>query len=194
MSADALILASQSPRRRQLLALLTASFAVRPAAVDETPLGGEAPTRYAARVARDKAVAVDGRAVLAADTTVALGEDILGKPRDRADAAAMLRALSGRRHWVHTALALRCDGRLRELTVSTAVDFAALDDGLLAFYLDSDEPWDKAGAYGIQGRAAAFVRSVHGSYSNVVGLPLVETRELLQAAGLLPRAAAVAHE
>lgn len=189
MPNEALTLASQSPRRRELLALLGVPFRVQPAAVDETPRAGEAPDAYVARTAADKARAVDAPAVLAADTAVILGDSILGKPRDREDAEAMLRRLSGREHSVLTAVVLRCGADARAVTVRTAVTFDRLDAARIDAYLATDEPWDKAGAYGIQGLAGAFVRSLSGSYSNVVGLPLVETRELLLAAGLLGAAA-----
>ena len=185
MSREALVLASQSPRRRELLALLGVPFRVQPAAVDETPRAGEAPDAYVARTAADKARAVSAPAVLAADTAVVLDERILGKPRDREDAGAMLGRLSGREHSVLTAVVLRCGEAVQAVTVRTAVTFDRLDAARIDAYLATDEPWDKAGAYGIQGLAGAFVRSLSGSYSNVVGLPLVETRELLLAAGLL---------
>ncbi|MHA7817729.1 MAG: Maf family protein [Pseudohaliea sp.] len=189
MSVDPLVLASQSPRRRELLALLGLPFRVQPAAVDETPRAGESPDAYVARTAADKARAVGGAAVLAADTAVVLDHTILGKPQDREDAAAMLRRLSGRAHSVLTAVALRRGDREWALTVRTVVTFDRLDAARIDAYLATDEPWDKAGAYGIQGLAGAFVRSLDGSYSSVVGLPLVETRELLLAAGLLGTAA-----
>jgi septum formation protein len=189
MAGEALVLASQSPRRRQLLALLGVPFRVQPAAVDETPRAGEAPAAYVARTAADKARAVNAPAVLAADTAVVLDDSILGKPLDRDDAEAMLRRLSGREHSVFTAVVLRCGGEDHAVTVRTAVTFDRLDAARIDAYLATDEPWDKAGAYGIQGLAGAFVRSLSGSYSNVVGLPLVETRELLLAAGLLGAAA-----
>ena len=185
VSGEPLVLASQSPRRRELLALLGVPFRVQPAAVDETPRAGESPDAYVARTAADKARAVGGAAVLAADTAVVLDDTILGKPRNREDGAAMLRRLSGREHRVLTAVALRCDDREWAVTVATVVTFDRLDAARIDAYLDTDEPWDKAGAYGIQGLAGAFVRSLAGSYSSVVGLPLVETRELLIAAGLL---------
>ncbi|KGE03215.1 Septum formation protein Maf [Pseudohaliea rubra DSM 19751] len=179
------MLASQSPRRRELLALLGLPFRVQPAAVDETPLPGEAPAAYVARTAAAKARAIDGPAVLAADTAVVLEDTILGKPRDRDDGQAMLRRLSGREHSVLTAVVLCRGGQTWAVTVRTAVTFDRLDDARIHAYLATEEPWDKAGGYGIQGRAGAFVRSLTGSYSNVVGLPLVETRELLLTAGLL---------
>ncbi len=183
------MLASQSPRRRELLALLGLPFRVQPAAVDETPLPGEVPDAYVARTAADKARAISGPAVLAADTAVVLDDSILGKPLDRDDARAMLERLSGREHSVLTAVALRRGEAFWAVTVRTAVTFDRLDRARIDAYLATDEPWDKAGAYGIQGLAGAFVRSLAGSYSNVVGLPLVETRELLLAAGLLEPAA-----
>jgi septum formation protein len=188
MAGEPLVLASQSPRRRELLALLGLPFRVQPAAVDETPHPGEAPDVYVARTAAEKARAVSGPAVLAADTAVVLDGSILGKPVDRDDARSMLERLSGREHSVLTAVALRRGDAAWAVTVCTAVTFDRLDRTRIDAYLASDEPWDKAGAYGIQGLAGAFVRSLAGSYSNVVGLPLVETRELLLAAGLLDTA------
>jgi septum formation protein len=187
MSAEALVLASQSPRRRELLAQLGLPFAVRPAHIDETPRPGEAPPAYVARTAREKAAAVQdlcGGAVLAADTSVVVDREILGKPADRGDARAMLRRLSGRGHSVLTAVCLHTPDVVSELLVETEVLFATLTAQHIERYLATDEPWDKAGAYAIQGAGGVFVRAIRGSYSNVVGLPLCETLELLNAAGL----------
>lgn len=185
MTGDLLTLASQSPRRRELLAGLGLSLEVRPARTDETPRAGEAPRDYVGRVAREKARAVRGTVVLAADTTVALGGDIFGKPEDDADAARMLRALAGRSHEVLTGVCVRsaASGE-REVVVATEVAFAPLSDDEIAWYIATGEPRDKAGAYAIQGVAGAFVSAVRGSVSNVIGLPLAETLALLRAAGL----------
>lgn len=185
MTGDLLTLASQSPRRRELLAGLGLSLEVRPARTDETPRAGEAPRDYVGRVAREKARAVRGTVVLAADTTVALGGDIFGKPEDDGDAARMLRALAGRSHEVLTGVCVRsaASGE-REVVVATEVAFAPLSDDEIAWYIATGEPRDKAGAYAIQGVAGAFVSAVRGSVSNVIGLPLAETLALLRAAGL----------
>ncbi len=185
-----LILASASPRRRELLDQLGVRYACDPADIDETPLGGEQPGDYVRRMAAEKAASVarkhpgEGCAVLAADTTVVLGEDLLGKPRDHFHGLAMLARLSGRSHTVMTAVSLQGPwGNAVEL-VETRVDFLSLTRAVCEAYLATDEPWDKAGAYAIQGLGGAFVRSIHGSYSNVVGLPLAETWQLLAAHGI----------
>ena len=184
MSGSTLVLASASPRRSQLLQLLGVAFECHPADIDETPLRGEKAADYVQRMACEKARAVaqrlnDARPVLAADTTVVLDDDILGKPADYADGLAMLARLSGREHRVMTALCLVFEGAEESCLVTTEVTFVALDLATCKAYLATDEPWDKAGGYGIQGLGGALVRSIHGSYSNVVGLPLAETRELL---------------
>ena len=180
-----LVLASQSPRRRELLAQLGLSFDVRPSDADETVHPGEPPRDYVLRVAREKARAVAGDLVLAADTAVVLGDEVLGKPADDADARRMLRALSGTEHEVLTAVVLRRDAALElDTVVSTRVVFAELSDREIDRYVSTGEPRDKAGAYAIQGAGGAFVRSVEGSVSNVVGLPLAETAALLRRAGL----------
>jgi septum formation protein len=182
---DLLTLASQSPRRRELLAGLGIALEVRPAQTDETPRLGEAPRAYVARVAREKARAVGGAVVLGADTTVALGPAIFGKPEDDADAGRMLRALAGTSHEVLTAVCVRTGaGAEHEAVVATEVAFAPLSDEEIAWYVATGEPRDKAGAYAIQGAAGAFVKAVVGSVSNVIGLPLAETLALLRAAGL----------
>lgn len=178
-----LTLASQSPRRRELLAQLGVPLEVRPADTDETPLPGEAAGDYVRRVARDKARAVGGETVLAADTVVVLAGDLLGKPRDADDARRMLRALSGREHEVLTGVCARRGGREEVLAVSSAVRLAPLSEAQIAWYVATGEPLDKAGAYAIQGLAGAFVAEVRGSISNVVGLPLLETLGLLDRLG-----------
>ena len=162
--------------------------ALRPADIDESPAPHELPRPYCLRMARQKAAAVacgPGEIVLAADTTVALGRRILGKPRDAAEAAAFLVALGGRRHRVITAVALRrgADGRLWDRCVTSQVGFKRLSDVELNAYLASGEWQGKAGGYGIQGLAGAFVPWLSGSFSAVVGLPLAETATLLRAAG-----------
>jgi len=186
MGAARLILASASPRRRDLLNQLGVRYTVDPAHIDETPGPGESPGDYVERMAREKARSVAGShlpggdAVQAADTTVVLGDDILGKPRDRSDALGMLARLSGRTHTVMTAVCLYRNGGEYASLVATEVEFITLSWDVCEAYLATGEPWDKAGAYAIQGFGGAFVRAIHGSYSNVVGLPLCETWQLLQ--------------
>jgi septum formation protein len=181
-----------------LLAARGIRFEAVPSAVDETPFPGEPPEAFAQRLAREKACDVarrrPGRCVLAADTVVIAGATLFGKPADRDDARRMLRALSGRTHRVLTAVALvDADGRISETAVESKVEFRRLTTGEIEAYLDSDEPFDKAGAYAIQGVAQKFVTGVRGSYSNVVGLPMDEVLELLRghcppdmAAGVAP--------
>jgi septum formation protein len=179
-----LTLASQSPRRREMLERLGLQLAVRPTETDESVLPGEAAGEYVRRIAREKARAVEGDIVLAADTAVVLAGEILGKPRDREDARRMLRALSGRSHEVLSGVCVRVAGGEEAVEVRSEVSFAHLTDRQIAWYVESGEPMDKAGAYAIQGMAAAFVSEVRGSVSNVVGLPLLETLILLERAGL----------
>lgn len=185
-----LILASSSPRRAELLSSAGFEFTVRPADVDETPRPGEGPTGYALRVARDKAeVAVrdcrkSGTPVLAADTVVVAGGRMLLKPGDRADARRMLKSLSGAVHDVHTAVVIRHGGRALEEIVTTRVRLLPLTDAEIEWYIDTGEPEGKAGAYGIQGRAARFIDWIEGSWSNVVGLPVATVYRMLRDAGI----------
>ncbi|MCD8523603.1 MAG: Maf-like protein [Saccharospirillaceae bacterium] len=180
-----LILASASPRRRELLQQIGVKFRVDVADIDETPLLAEPPAAYVARLALDKArkVAAEnpGFVVLGSDTTVVLDNGILGKPENDADAVRILTALSGRCHQVMTAVALVNDEQQRVQTVVTNVHFAPLSRAQINAYVATGEPADKAGAYGIQGLGAVLVDAIEGSYSNVVGLPLTETAALLQA-------------
>ena len=176
----ALILASTSPRRKELLTLAGIPFTVVPSPAEEPePYFGELPAAYAARMARLKAAAV-ARAhpeavVLGADSVVAVGGTILGKPRDAADARRMLGLLSGRVHQVVTGCAVFGLAAEPEIfSVSTDVHVVALSDAAIDAYVATGEPMDKAGAYAIQGKAAAFIKEIHGSYTNVVGLPLAE--------------------
>ena len=190
-----LVLASASPRRLDLLAQVgVRPDAVAPQDVDETPLKGELPRRYAERIAETKAAAgaaADPDAlVLAADTVVAVGRRILGKPEDRAEAERFLRLLSGRAHRVITAVVLRRGDWIRRRRVETRVTFKKLSETEIAAYLACGEWRGKAGGYAIQGRAAGFAPAINGSYPNVVGLPLTETLGLLEAAGVRPEAAA----
>lgn len=182
-----LILGSGSPRRRELLAQLgVVPDAVRAADIDETPARGELPRPYCVRMAREKAEALPpgpGELVLTADTTVALGRRILGKPSGRSEADAFLSALSGRRHRVVTAIALRGPSGLWARDVVTNVRMKRLSRTELDAYLDSEDWQGKAGGYAIQGPAGAFIPWISGSYSAVMGLPLAETAQLLVAAG-----------
>jgi len=182
-----LILASASPRRRELLAQIgIVPDAVRPAEIDETPRPGELPRPYCIRMAREKALAAEAGPddlLLSADTTVAAGRRILGKPEDAAEAEAFLRLLSGRRHRVTTAVALRRGERLWQRSVETRVRMKRLSESELAAYLASGDWRGKAGGYAIQGPAGAFIPWISGSFTAVVGLPLAETANLLRAAG-----------
>lgn len=182
-----LILGSASPRRKELLAQLgLVPDAILPPDIDETPARAELPRPYCARMAAEKAAAVvaeAGDVVLCADTTVALGRRILGKPADAAEAAQFLLALGGRRHDVITAVAVRRGDRLWTREVVSTVKFKRLSDVELNSYLASGEWQGKAGGYGIQGLAGAFVTWMQGSFSGIVGLPVAETAALLQAAG-----------
>jgi septum formation protein len=169
------LLASGSPRRRELLAQLGCTFAVLPPDVDESVQAGESPTAYVDRLAVEKAHAVEAdpdTLVIAADTTVDLGGEILAKPVDAADAAAMLRRLSGRTHRVHTGVAVRRGGEVRHEVVTSLVTFVPLSEADVEWYVATGEPLDKAGGYAVQGSGGVFVQRVRGSVSNVVGLPL----------------------
>ncbi|HML52694.1 MAG TPA: Maf family protein [Solidesulfovibrio magneticus] len=185
-----LILASASPRRRELLALTGVPFDIVVSPAQEPdPDVNEHPAAYAARMARLKAAAVaqmhPTAVVLGADSVVAVGETILGKPADAADALRMLRLLSGRGHQVVTGCALFAPGREPEIfTVATNVTMGVISEERLTAYVATGEPMDKAGAYAIQGGAAAFVTTICGSYTNVVGLPLAEVVEILSVWGV----------
>ncbi|MEP6861203.1 MAG: nucleoside triphosphate pyrophosphatase [Deltaproteobacteria bacterium] len=183
---QSLILASASPRRRELLERVGVVIEVVPAGVDETPHTGEDPEAYVARIAAAKAAAIattyPGRWVLAADTTVTIDGQILGKAETGEDAAAMLRLLSGRTHQVITGFAIAGTRAIVE-TVTSDVDVIPLDASAIADYVACNEWRGKAGAYAIQGIAAAFVRGVRGSVTNIIGLPLVEVLEALRAVG-----------
>lgn len=183
-----LYLASRSPRRGELLGQIGVTFAVLPSDVDESVRPDESPEHYVLRLAREKALvcaqrlAAEGHAdipILAADTTVCIDGMILGKPEDDADAAAMLRRMSDRWHTVHTAIAVAQGSRVETALSSTQVEMARLSEAEVAAYIASGEPRDKAGSYGIQGLAGAFIRRIEGSYSGVMGLPVYETSQLL---------------
>jgi septum formation protein len=182
-------LASTSPRRRELLARIGLTPArVAAPDIDETPLKGELPRAYVARLATGKALAVERAAdevVLAGDTTVAVGRRILEKPVDEADLRRMLGLLSGRRHHVWSGVCVvGADGRPRVRVTDTIVAFKVLSQAEIDWYVESGEGMGKAGGYAIQGKAEVFVRFLSGSHSNVVGLPLFETRALLSSAGV----------
>ncbi len=182
-----IVLASASPRRRELLDLLGIHHEVRPADIEEIRAPGELPRDFARRAAEDKArhVAQATRMpVLAADTVVALGEESLGKPVDNADAVRMLRRLSGREHEVHTGMALVSGGQLFSLVDTAAVRFSPLDDALIDWYLRTGEPMDKAGAYAVQGAGGLLVQSITGSPQTVIGLPINRLPELFAGLGL----------
>jgi septum formation protein len=190
-------LASRSPRRRELLKQIGVSFEVllfrehglRGRDLDEAPRAGEAPDAYVTRIAKEKAEAgwqrvvqrsLPRHPVLAADTTVCLRDKIYGKPADRAEAITMLRELSGREHRVLTAVVLCFEGHDDAVLNENVVRFRSLEDAEIAQYVDTGEPFDKAGGYAIQGRAAAFIPEILGSYTGVMGLPLYETASLLR--------------
>jgi septum formation protein len=186
-------LASKSPRRHQLLQQLGVACDVLDVDVPEQRAVGETPLAYVSRVARDKAVAGarlvrPDDVVLAADTEVVLGDDVFGKPRDAADAAAMLHRLSGRTHAVISAVWALGAGREECAVCVSQVRFGALDENDIAVYVATGEPFGKAGAYAIQGRGAALIEHLEGSYSGVMGLPLFETARLLRGFGINPSA------
>ena len=191
VSDPRVILASASPRRRELLRQVGVRFRVVVAEVDESVLPGEQPADYVLRVARDKVLAIQatdgsGLPVLAADTAVVLDQRILGKPADRAGAISMLRSLSGRTHEVYSAVVLAQAGQpLRECLNISRVTFAELDPDWIEAYCDTGDSMDKAGAYGVQGLAAEKIPRIEGSFSGVMGLPLYETCQLLRQAEVL---------
>ena len=191
-SSPMLHLASQSPRRRELLARLGLDFGVLDIDIAEHRDAAEAPEEYVRRVAREKAGAgllqvmqVPGALVIGADTEVLLEDEVFGKPRDAEDAAAMLRRLSGRTHRVLSAVSVVSAGREQQALSESEVTFAELDEAAIDAYVASGEPEGKAGAYAIQGVAEAFITRLSGSYSGVMGLPLHETAQLLRAFGAL---------
>lgn len=182
------ILASQSPRRRQLLELIGIMHEVKPADIDETVRAGELPEQYAERVAREKVEHVGNQnsdaLIVGADTIVVIDDIILGKPRDVDDAARMLRMLSGRSHTVMTAVAARHEGRTVSGVEIVDVTFLPLDDDRISRYIATGEPMDKAGAYGIQGYGATIVRRIDGDYFAVMGLSLVRLVAVLCELGI----------
>ena len=186
-TSQPLVLASASPRRLELVSLLGIPFEVIPSRAEENDVTGSGKVRVrvlARRKGEEVAARLPGRTVLAADTLVCVENEVLGKPVDEADAARMIRLLSGRSHWVYTGVCLLLpDGIVREEVCGTEVCFAELEEDEILRYAASGEPLDKAGAYAVQGRAGAFVRSIHGSPTNVIGLPLETVARMLREAG-----------
>ena len=183
-----IILASRSPRRVELLKQIGIDSIVHPADVDETPLADESPVDYVRRVAKQKVV-VSAKSlksgylhlpVLAADTTVVLDGEILGKPETDADAVKMLKKLSGSKHAVYTAVAVSLKSKVKVILSTTTVEMMPLTDAMIKAYVETGEQRDKAGSYAIQGKAGAWVARIEGSYSGVMGLPLFETAKLLR--------------
>ena len=195
-----LVLASESPRRAELLRQLRVGFVQYAPGIDETVAPGEPPRDYVARMALGKALACEQapgnqeHPVLAADTCVVMDGQILGKPEDAMGALAMLARLSGREHLVLTAVCVRYKGRALECVSETRVQFVNLQRAQVEAYIATGDPFDKAGAYGIQGPAAAFVESLQGSYTGVVGLPLAQTWHLLQQCGVATVFEAESHD
>ena len=186
-------LASRSPRRGEILSQLGISYEIMPSDVDESVLPDEEPDAYVMRLAKEKAEVclkkikkqkLKAIPVLAADTTVSMDGEILGKPESDEDAARMLRHMSGRSHWVYTAVAVGKGSKVEVMLSATMVCMAELTKEQIAAYVASGEPHDKAGAYGIQGMASTFIKRIDGSYSGVMGLPVFETAELLKKFGI----------
>jgi septum formation protein len=193
LKSPQIYLASRSPRRGELLGQIGVAFEMLPSDVDESVLVDESPEHYVLRLARVKALACTQRIaaqglpahpVLAADTTVCIDGMILGKPEHDAEAADMLKCMSDRWHVVHTAIAVADGDHVESALSSTQVEMALLSDHEIAAYIASGEPRDKAGSYGIQGLAGAFIRRIEGSYSGVMGLPVYETVQLLKKFGV----------
>jgi septum formation protein len=188
MTTLRVILASQSPRRRELLRLIGIPHDVHPADIDETFLPHESPAPHAERLATEKAAVIMARepdaVIIAADTIVVLDGEVLGKPASAAEARATLQRLSGRTHTVHTAVAVQYGGRAVSGVESVEVTFRPLDDAQIARYVDTGEPMDKAGAYGIQGYGATLVERIHGDYFAVMGLALGRLVGLLDEVGV----------
>jgi septum formation protein len=188
INSQVVILASRSPRRVELLKQIGIESMVYPADVDESAFEGETPADYVQRLAKEKVIAIakslkseyENLPVLAADTTVALKGEILGKPLSDADAMEMLKKLSGSKHTVYTAVALFVNNRVKVTLSETQVDMILLSDSMIKAYVATGEHRDKAGSYAIQGKAGAWVARIEGSYSGVMGLPLFETALLLR--------------
>jgi septum formation protein len=184
-----IILASQSPRRVALLKQMQIDCLVMPADIDESALANEAPTAYVLRLAEQKALAIVKKMpnhvlpILAADTTVALGSQIFGKPENDADAFSMLKKLSGSTHQVHTAIAVAFNGKIECALNTTQVTMMVLTDAMISEYIATGEHKDKAGSYAIQGLAGNWIIKIEGSYTGVMGLPVFETAQLLERIG-----------
>jgi septum formation protein len=185
MTTPRVILASQSPRRHELLTLIRVPHEVRPSDIDETYLPGESPRAHAERLSREKAGKIHEplAIVIGSDTIVVVDGDVLGKPKDEAEAARMLRRLSGRTHTVITAVAVARDGRIESAVEEVEVKFHKLSDRNIRDYIATREPMDKAGAYGIQGFGATIVAAIKGDYFAVMGLPLQQLVRLLPRVG-----------
>ncbi len=187
MSTPRVILASQSPRRRELLSLIGITHEVQPAHIDETPLERELPTSHSERLAREKATLIarrePGALVIGADTVVVIGDTILGKPGDDQDARDMLRRLSGRTHRVYTAVAIARDGMIDSEVEGVSVTFRELTASHIDAYVATGEPSDKAGAYGIQGYGSTMIDRIEGDFFAVMGLPLRRLVSLVERAG-----------
>ena len=190
-----LVLASQSPRRAELLSQMGYQFRVTAADIDESPLPKEGPETHVLRLAKQKALTIAGQlelsneqqiVVLAADTIVVVGKTILGKPQDYRDFVRMMTALSGSNHYVHTAIAVTDGIKEQQQLISTQVRFSDITEEEMRSYWESGEPQDKAGGYAIQAIGGQFVSAINGSYSAVVGLPMAETKRLLAEFGVKP--------
>lgn len=189
MNLPPIYLASGSPRRRELLAQIGVTFDVLKIDIDESPQTGESPEAYVQRVAIDKAKAglilreqldLSKRPILAADTSVVIDDDILGKPANQSEARQFIKRLSGRQHQVISAVALATDKSIKVRSQLSSVRFARLSEAEIDWYVATGEGKDKAGAYAVQGLAAQFIEYIEGSYAGIMGLPLFETRQLLQ--------------
>jgi septum formation protein len=184
------VLASASPRRRELLESIGLEFEVIPSHIPEVRAAGESPEEYVARLSREKAAAVagehPGRWIIAADTTVLLGDELLEKPVDGADAVRMLTTISGKTHTVYTGLTLLGPGYSDTRVSESEVRMLPLSGADIGWYVGTGEPLDKAGSYAVQGKGALFIDSIHGSYTNVVGLPLATLFLMLRRAGMDP--------
>ena len=177
------VLASASPRRKELMQLISSDFAIRPSSFEEEGITAATPAELVLLLAAGKAKAVESAAdetVIGCDTIVAIGNEVLGKPKDKADAERMMRLLSGNTHSVYTGVCVLHQGREYSFAEETKVTFFSLSDEEIEAYITSDEPYDKAGAYGIQGKAGLFVEKIEGDYNNVVGFPTARLNRLLK--------------
>ena len=179
-----IVLASASPRRKELMQLITSDFDIRPSDFDESGIRAETPAELVKKLAGGKARAAEhsaGETVIGCDTVVAVGGEILGKPKDKADAVRMMHLLSGKTHSVYTGVCILHNGKVYTFAEETKVSFFPLSEAEIEAYTDSDEPYDKAGAYGIQGSAGLFVEKIEGDYNNVVGFPAARVNRVLKA-------------